>query len=270
MRLRYLHLPRCGPLTDVSIVFGREELISRTLEADAGLARKGSLNFVVGVNGSGKSSILRTLYRCFRALARRERPALPLTLAWDRRVDREARTALLHISNRKDRRSFFATLARVPSNAKRADWEALTRALAEEQPHPLAREPQIELGESSVKGSLLYSQLPKRLIAYSSGAEDTWVQLDQPEFHPPGDDGEGLPVENERSPGWTMEREWEEQLRQTPEPAQAIREKLVTNRMLGADPLDTFHLRIHTPDLRLAGITLALWQTAKELAGADR
>ena len=80
MRLRYLHLPRCGPLTDTAIVFGREDLIAKTLN----LPRKGSLNFVVGVNGSGKSSLLRALYRIFRSLKRREWPALPVTLAWDR------------------------------------------------------------------------------------------------------------------------------------------------------------------------------------------
>lgn len=267
MRLRYLHLPRCGPLTDTSVVFGREELISRTLEADVGLARRGALNFVVGVNGSGKSSILRTLYRCFRSLARRERPALPLTLAWDRRLDRETRTALLHISNLKGQSSFFATLAQVPSDAKRADWESLTLALADGQPHPLAREPQIEPGEAAVKGSLLFSQLPKRLIAYSSGAEDPWVQLDQPVYHPLGDETDLFPVDNEHPPGWTIEREWDKQLRQSSGPSQSVREKLDTNRMLGRDPLDMGHLRIRPPDLRLAGITLALWQTAKELGG---
>ena len=29
MRLRYLHLPRCGPLTDTAVVFGREDLITK-------------------------------------------------------------------------------------------------------------------------------------------------------------------------------------------------------------------------------------------------
>jgi ABC-type Mn2+/Zn2+ transport system ATPase subunit len=77
MRLRYLHLPRCGPLVDTSIVFGREDIITEALD----LARKGSLNFLVGVNGSGKTSLLRALYHIFRSLKNNEFPGMPLTLA---------------------------------------------------------------------------------------------------------------------------------------------------------------------------------------------
>ena len=77
MRLRYLHLPCCGPLTDAAVVFGREELVSHALN----LPRIGALNFVVGINGTGKSSLLRALYRTFRALHFRDWPPLPETSA---------------------------------------------------------------------------------------------------------------------------------------------------------------------------------------------
>ncbi len=285
MRLRYLHLPRCGPLTDSSVLFGREELIVRTLE----LPRKGSLNFVVGVNGSGKSSVLRTLYRSFRSLSGQEWPALPVTLAWDRRVGKETRTAILHATNRKDRRSFFATLAQVSPDAKRPDWEALTRALGDEQPHALAQDLKCELGLDAVTSPLLFALLPKRLIAYSSGADDAWIQLDQPVFHPIDDGADPLPADAERPPGWTIVREWEmeqsaridklpsliakeprdtlERVRHELDALDAVRKKVATNRMLEIDLLDESHLRIQPRHLRLAGITLALWQAAKELDG---
>ncbi len=271
MRLRYLHLPRCGPLTDTSVVFGREALIEETLTADPSLVRKGALNFVVGVNGSGKSSILRTLYRIFLSLARRERPALPATLAWDRRAGQEMRTAILHITNLKERRSFFAILARVPdrvpSQASRPDWQALIKALGDEQPHPLAQDLEIEHGEDAVQIPLSTGLLPKRLIAYSSGAEDAWIELDRPEFHSSAENGEPLPTAAERPPGWSMEREWEEQLRQPSGPSDTVRDKLATNRMLDAEPTVASHVRVRSPDLRLAGITLTLWQAGKELKG---
>ena len=263
MRLRFLHLPRCGPLTDTAVVFGRESLIEETLK----LPRRGALNFVVGVNGSGKSSILRTLYRIFLALSRPKRPALPVTLAWDRQVGRGTRTALLHISNDRSRRSFFATLAQVLPDTKRPDWEALTQALGDARPHPLAHDVDIEHGEDAVQIPLSAGLLPKRIIAYSSGAEDAWLALDQPEYHPSGEETGPQPPESERPPGWTLEREWEQALRQSTEPSKDLRNKLATNRMLDTEGTHASHLRIRTPDLRLAGITLALWQSAKELDG---
>ncbi len=233
------------------------------------MACEGALNFVVDVNGSGKSSILRTLYRIFLALSRREHPALPISLAWDRQVGRETRTALLHISNDRSRRSFFATLAQVPPDAKRPDWEALTQALGDEQAHPLAQDLDIAHGEDAVQIPLSAGLLPKRIIAYSSGAEDAWLALDQPEHHPRGDETGSLPAESERPPGWTLEREWEREqaLGQSADSLETLRHQLATNRMRDTDRADASHLRIRTPDLRLAGITLALWQSARELDG---
>ena len=86
--------------------------------------------------------------------------SLPITLAWDRRVGEQSRTALLHITNLKERRSYFALLPLVPSDTQRGDWEALTAAIGAEQPHPLAPEPQFTYGEEAVRSSLLFAQLP--------------------------------------------------------------------------------------------------------------
>jgi ABC-type cobalamin/Fe3+-siderophores transport system ATPase subunit len=66
MRLRYVHFPRCGPLVDVAIAFGQEDMLYGW-SLDDPIRRKGAINFVVGVNGTGKSSLLRALYRTFRA-----------------------------------------------------------------------------------------------------------------------------------------------------------------------------------------------------------
>jgi len=268
MRLRYLHLPRCGPLADTAVVFGRESLIEDTLH----LPRRGALNFVVGVNGSGKSSILRTLYRIFVALSRRERPALPVTLAWDRQVGQGTRTAVLHTTNQRDRRPFFATLAQVPAGTNASDWETLTQALGDGKAHPLAEDLDIEHGEASIQIPVSAGLLPKRLIAYSSGAEDAWMELDRNELHPTEDDTEPPPAEAERPPGWDMEQELEDALRRTGQIPDELQEKLATNRMLDSQTPDDAHLRIRPPDLRLAGIVLALLQAAKELkdTGGDR
>jgi len=302
MRLRYLHLIRCGPLSDIAIVFGREDLVTRTLN----LPRKGSLNFIVGVNGTGKSSILRALYHIFRSLSRREQPTLPFTLAWDRTIGDEKVTSLLHFTNQKDTRSFFATFKTVPSTTKRLEWEEITAALSQNKSHPLVEGLEIITGPDSIYNSLLFSRLPKRLIVYTSGVDDLWALLDYPSFHPK-DEEEGLfQTEDERPQGWNMDQEWEveqpirishvlkryafetggsmrtlpvsgqtgvlnsetvERLQQEIVPLEAIRQKVLTNRSFQSESQDDSYFRINPRHLRFAGITLGLWQAAKELSG---
>lgn len=302
MRLRYLHLPRCGPLTDTAVVFGHEDLIARTLN----LPRKGSLNFVVGVNGSGKSSLLRALYRIFRSLNLREWPALPVTLAWDRSQGAETVTTLLHFTHEKDAVSYFATLQQVPTTARASEWESLTAALGKGEPHPLVAGLEIATGSDAITNPLLFARLPKRLIAYTSGTDEPWVRLDHPDFHPEDEEEARYQTEDERPPGWSMDREWEEEqpiriadlltryalktsgtvetvpgagqlgqlsaetvkgMGEELAPLNAIRQKLFSNRMPRTERLDDSYFRIQSRHLRYAGITLALWQTAKELAG---
>jgi len=303
MRLRYLHLPRCGPLIDTAIVFGREDLVTKTLN----LPRRGSLNFLVGVNGSGKSSLLRALYRTFRALRRRELPALPVTLAWDRTLGEETVTAFLYYSNRKDATSLFVTLNPVPASAGRQEWEGITAALTRGEPHPMVEwvEP-AATGPGFETSSRLFAHLPKRLIAYTSGAVDPWEQLDHPIFNGRlQEDGQHQP-EDERPPGWSLDREWEEEqpvrlsnlltryalkasgtaqtlpgagqvgelnsetverLRQELGPLNAIRQKVFTTRASRSEGEGDAYFCIQPRHLRFAGITLGLWQAAKELAG---
>lgn len=301
MRLRYLQLPRCGPLTDTAVVFGREDLIAQSLN----LPRKGSLNFVVGVNGSGKSSLLRALYRIFRSLNRRERPDLPVTLAWDRRQGTDAVTAILHFDNVDDTASFFATLKPVPTVARRLDWEAITAVLSNRDANAQVLDAHVVRGSDAFASSLLAAQLPKRLIAYTSGSDGAWLQLDHPTFRPQDEDQEQYQREDERPPGWGFDKEWEaeqpvrmeniltryalgstsettdvpgvgqlgalsidvmERIQQELGPLSAIREKLFTNRATQADRLDDNCFRIQLRHLRYAGITLGLWQAAKEMA----
>jgi hypothetical protein len=301
MRLRYLHLPRYGPLDDTAVVFGREERIRPFLVPP----RKGTLNFVVGVNGSGKSSILRILYRTFRALNLRELPPVPLTLAWDKEDGSDPRTTVLHYSNKPDGRSFLAMIPEVPGNAGRIEWAEIRDAIGADEDHPLARTREIEFGPDSLRGSLLFARLPKRLIAYTSGAAEPWDRLDDSQLHPKEEDEGQYRSEDERPQGWTMEREWEEeqplritniltratlkvsgtaetipgvgqvgelppeamaQLTQEFAPLNETLRKLETNRALLSKRMEDFYFRIRHHQLRYAGIAMALWQSAIELS----
>ena len=284
MRLRYLHLPRCGPLTDTAVVFGREDLIAKTLN----LPRKGSLNFVVGVNGSGKSSLLRALYQIFRALKNRQTPALPLTLAWDIAPSGETVTALLHLPEQKNERPFFFVNKRVPSDTTKNGWLEHTNHLKNDE-NTKGLEQTLDR-DDPVRGSYLQAHLPKRIIAYTSGADDAWVQIDHPVFHPPDVDDDQYQTEDERPQGWSMDQEWEERLfrvspslhpmalrdaermrrlQQEGDELESVRTKLQTNREPRNEPLEESFFRIQARHLRFAGITLALWQTAKEMSGRN-
>jgi hypothetical protein len=249
------------------------------------------------------------IYSVFRSLKRRERLALPVTLAWDRTIGAETVSAILHATNRKDGLSFFATFKPVPLSARRLDWEDITFALRNGESHSLVEGPEIVNGPDAFTHPRLFALLPKRLIAYTSGADDPWMQLDHPVFHPGAGEEGRYQIEDERPQGWSMYREWEEEQRirlsrfRTPyqtaiskikpaipaaglkgefsraisniaEPSQLdegpqenILEKLFGNRMNLKEPLDDSYFRINPQQLRFAGITLSLWQAAKELPG---
>ena len=184
MRLRYLHLPRCGPLTDVAVLFGREELVSRALN----LTRQGALNFIVGVNGSGKSTILRAVYQTFTALRSNRFPAQPVTVAWDLAPSDEVVTALLHIPEGK-KKPIFIALKHVPNDTTLKSWRELALSL-EDDMAAVGLEQTLERGDA-VLGSYLQAHMPKRLIAYTSGAPELWTRLEHRVFQPePGDEGQ--------------------------------------------------------------------------------
>lgn len=300
MRLRFLHLPRCGPLTDTAVVFGREDLIAQALN----LPRKGSLNFVVGVNGSGKSSLLRAIYHVFRSLSQRQLPTLPLTLAWDRTQGSESLTTILHITNEKDSIPFCATLAQVPNSALRSDWQGIMEAVINGRLHPLVNDLTMVQGNDAFTSPLLYARLPKRLIAYSSGAIEPWTQLERPDFNPKDEEIDNYLVDDERPPGWNINHEWEleqesriskelnsytlktkgtsqntssgveqyaelndetfERFWQDLSPLQNLRKKISANHVPRSGRLNDTIFSIQTRHLRYAGIILGIWQATQE------
>ncbi len=97
MRLRYLHVKNCPPLEDVRVVFGRETLLQRDY----------AINFVVGINGTGKSTLLRALYTVFRHLGEAELPPFPVTLAYDVGGHTSPRTVLFHHPGEGRSKAFF-------------------------------------------------------------------------------------------------------------------------------------------------------------------
>lgn len=88
MRLRYLHLRNYPPISNIEVCFA----------SGSPLARECAIRFVVGVNGSGKSNLLRAVAEVFLALADLRVPAFPVSLVYELGVrgSPSHRTLLLH------------------------------------------------------------------------------------------------------------------------------------------------------------------------------
>ncbi|MGM9482053.1 AAA family ATPase [Roseateles sp. NT4] len=88
MRLRYLHLQNYPPIANIKVCFA----------SGSPLDRECAIRFVVGVNGSGKSNLLRAVAEVFLALADLRVPAFPVSLVYELGVrgSPNHRTLLLH------------------------------------------------------------------------------------------------------------------------------------------------------------------------------
>jgi ABC-type transport system involved in cytochrome c biogenesis ATPase subunit len=286
---------------DVGIVFDQDKMLFSNTREDA-TKRKGSINFIVGINGTGKSSLLRALYQSFRALKANLLPAQPVTLAWDRFEGEKRVTCLLHISTNADEKPWFAVLNPIEESTFEypVQWQGLVHRQGKMlDAHGALIGPLHFVGDAQpITSSLLEAHLPQRLVAYTSGDQLLWTQQEKyrlrlERVEELNDSGE---TEDDRPPGWTIEREWNEDAPQlvdkigralitdgssgddiTPESitktinlldnAQRIRDKVGLNNGIrsGRNPDPTF--RVHPRSLRLAGISVALWQAAKELKG---
>lgn len=99
MRLRYIHLQNYPPLSNIKVCFS----------SGSPLARECAIRFVVGVNGSGKSNLLRAVAEVFLALADLRVPAFPVSLVYELGVRNSPnhRTLLLHCPGNRQKASLW-------------------------------------------------------------------------------------------------------------------------------------------------------------------
>lgn len=301
MKLRYLHLPRCGPLENVEIAFGQESLFYGP-EALPGRERKGTVNFVVGINGTGKSSLLRAIYQAFKALKAQQFPAQPMTLIWDALHVSEPVTVLMHHSGQDSRQSFVSQV-QLPPRARLEDFRAAVHEEIIDEANTHAHRG-VDPAES-VKGGFLQSAVPRLVIAYTSGAESLWDDLEMIPYNSmnrTADEG----IAEDRPRGWSLEREWEEErpvqmanlltrfvVQQTPDmeklpggggsvgqlsaelgpaliesikPFTELSRRTTENQIQRSRRPPAACFRVDESDLRIAGVSLAVWQASRELS----
>ena len=151
------------------------------------------LDFLVGVNGTGKSTILRLLARIFRGVtvSFATLSDLPFILEYYREGDR--------------RKIYIANIHRTPDGATQSlDGYFVRTADGLDAPYDV-ESPDDEHLRDVVESELL----PERIIAYTTGSEDEWLDRDQPDLPANASD---QPVQSEMTaeertlqeqPGWS-------------------------------------------------------------------
>jgi energy-coupling factor transporter ATP-binding protein EcfA2 len=199
MRLRYLSIDRYPPLSNATVCFS----------VDAPWPTFGvesipcGIHFVAGLNGSGKSHLLRAISSIFLAMADGELPGFPFTLIYE--LGRPGQTSEIIFDNHLARKSEAVIWQRqgpVFNNKESGEaFEALISALRKDLQQGFI--PRVPKGSfpQSVK-----DLLPK-LLAYTSGSWRPWEAIWQPPLvaDERGDfNDEGLYEPGmERPVGWT-------------------------------------------------------------------
>ncbi|MEZ8048080.1 MULTISPECIES: AAA family ATPase [Vibrio] len=210
MRLRYLHLKNYPPITDIKVCFA----------SGSPLDRECAIRFVVGVNGSGKSNLLRAVAEIFLALSDLRVLAFPVSLVYELGVRGKPnhRTLLLHYpGGRKKASLWIRERFFFEDQTKQDTFDTLFKQLNEAgKPHESAFTPLIEPGNWPLRDSTPPQiALPTAVLAYTTGDLRPWHSVwnrnqDAADFLESGEEV----LSDERPAGWTIEQEKNFQLSQ--------------------------------------------------------
>ncbi len=262
MRLRYLHLPDYGVLRDLKVEF-REETI---------LDRKGSLQFVVGLNGTGKSSLLRAVYETFRWLEAERVPPFPVALVYEMNRDDERAMVVFRHMGKTASEAVFAVIPEswhlweaCIAGKDEVDWVEVLSAVDDKEVAHAEFWAQTVTGDRMSGNQLVSRYLPSSVVAYTSGDLDAWekvrqadlsdVDLSHATYH-------GLSDDQDRPRGWTVERELN-----SPEVAIDKSERAAIQARINPTDrgADAKCLLLGPHDLKLAAISVGLIVAAREL-----
>ena len=191
MRLRYFRIRGNEPHKDTKIVFGREDL----------LGLKGSLHFLVGINGTGKSRLLQALVETLMHLEQNEEPSYFVTLAYDlpHPETKVPRTILFHKSASEivfyEYNNAVLKSENFEKNIKQIEqiWYALENENGTLEPSVLGDGEELWRKQGSGKNPLsMKTYLPSDVLIYTSGAIGNWEQLLAPKQQHETDNLESL------------------------------------------------------------------------------
>ena len=203
MRLRYLCLQNYPPISDIKVCFA----------SGSPLARECAIRFVVGVNGSGKSNLLRAVAEVFLALADLRVPAFPVSLVYELGVrgSPNHRTLLLHCpGNRQQASLWLHEKYTFPDDTDQQMFDLTIEHLRQrEAPMVPGFVPLIASGNWPLRDSSPPQiALPSAVLAYTTGDLRPWRSVWSRNQRADGlleggDDTQG----DERPAGWTAAQE---------------------------------------------------------------
>jgi AAA domain len=171
LKLRYLKIADYPPLSDLALAFS----------TTSPLARKFSMHFVVGVNGTGKTHFLQALCEIFLALSDWRLPHFPSALVYELGArESTVRTVVLDApGNRAASSLWLAEGFGFPSDTSTEDFTATILSLrASEDLPPHGLKPLVAPGTwPSGSSTPNLAALPKAVLAYTTGHLAPWHSL---------------------------------------------------------------------------------------------
>lgn len=203
MRLRYLRLQNYPPISDIKVCFA----------SGSPLARECAIRFVVGVNGSGKSNLLRAVAEVFLALADGQRTLFPVQLVYElgSRGASNARTLVIDwLGDRQSASLWIADRFSFADNLSTDQFEqTLAYFSAESSDIPSEFRPLVRKGEWPAGSVTPHSiALPSAVLAYTTGDLRPWYSVWNRNQRADGllDSDEDI-QSDERPAGWTIAQE---------------------------------------------------------------
>ncbi|WP_081074437.1 AAA family ATPase [Burkholderia pseudomultivorans] len=214
MRLRYLHLEHYPPLADLAVDFSPRAPWGAFEQQ--GVTSTCAIHFVIGLNGSGKSHLLRAVAATFLALADERLPDTPVSLIYELGRPGSAGHCTLIFDCPGEKHATSLWLAEgwaFPDDTERETFLIAIEYLRQ------VRASNAEFGGALFQARIprgAYPQaapyaVPRAVLAYTSGLLDPWRDA----WLPPADGGtldiitqrEDYDPSRERPPGWTEEDE---------------------------------------------------------------
>ncbi|MDI3206796.1 AAA family ATPase [Pseudomonas shahriarae] len=204
MRLRYLNLRLYAPLSDIKVCFASD---TAWTPFSVGPPDPCAIHFVVGLNGSGKSHLLRALAAIFVSLADGRLPGFSFSLIYELGAAHNQRTVIFNSPG---------------ASSEASVWQAedtIFDKFADEQIFDSAIEALTNGENESFTARIAPGDYPQavtdllpKVLAYTSGSWDAWSEVWRPplELNDEGfrfTEGEDFPFDLERPPGWTQQDE---------------------------------------------------------------
>lgn len=201
MRLRYLHLRNYPPISELRVCFA----------SGSPLGRECAIRFVIGLNGSGKSNLLRAVAEVFLALADERMPPFPVSLIYElgKRGEKDHRTFLVDCFGRKSEASIWMRERFFWPDDTTVDAfdAAVTRIRAADMRVPETFS-QCELQPFVLPGTWPQSPgiaMPSAVLAYTTGDIRPWRSVwGRNQDGEPAAEPDDHKADDERPPGWTM------------------------------------------------------------------